>query len=74
MEADVIQKNSAVNPEVYSEYFQTSKMERFAKIKLLTILAKCSILDVLQDSEYASEIRQLPSDFLENCFTNMKTQ
>ena len=57
MEADVIQKNSAVNLEVYSESCQTSKMERFAKIKLLTILAKCSILDVLQDSEYASEIR-----------------
>ena len=33
------------------------KMERFAKIvKPLTIFKKCSILDVCQGSEYASEM------------------
>ena len=46
-------------PDAYSEPCQTSKTERFAKIvnglKSLTILAICSILDVRQGSEYASE-------------------
>ena len=41
------------------EPFQTSKMERFAKIvngqKPLTIFAKRSTLDVCQVSQYASE-------------------
>ena len=43
-----------------SESCQTSKMGRFAKIaknyKLCTIYAKSSILDVWQDSKYASEV------------------
>ena len=45
------------NSEAYSEPYQLSKMERFAKIingfQPLTIFAKQSILDVWQDSEYA---------------------
>ena len=45
----------------YSEPCQTSKMERFAKtvdgLKPLTIFTKHSILDVWQDSEYASDIQ-----------------
>ena len=46
--------------EVNSEYCQTSKMELFLKIvkneQLFTICAKGSILDVWQDSEYASKL------------------
>ena len=45
-------------PEAYSEPYQRSVMECFTIIlsakKLLTIFAKCSILDVFQGSEYAS--------------------
>ena len=45
---------------MYSESFETSKMELFAKIvsdfQPLTILAKSSILDVWQDYEYASDV------------------
>ena len=44
--------------EAHSEPYKTSKMERFWEIRqgfqLLTIFAKCSILDVLQNSEYTS--------------------
>ena len=44
----------------YSEPYQTSKMECFAKIvntfQALTIFAKGSILDIWQGSEYASDI------------------
>ena len=44
--------------ELYSETFQTSKMERFEKIindlDALTIFVKSSILDVWQDFEYTS--------------------
>ena len=47
------------NSEAYSEPCQTSKMEVFAKIvngfSFLTIFLKLSILDVWQDSEFASE-------------------
>ena len=47
------------NSEAYSEPCQTSKMEVFTKIvngfSFLTIFAKSSILDVWQDSEFASE-------------------
>ena len=42
---------------MYSEPYQTSKMERFARVvnafKPLTIFAERSILDVWQGSEYA---------------------
>ena len=42
----------------YSEHCQTSKMERSAKITNsflpLTVFAKRSVLDVWQDSEYAT--------------------
>ena len=54
-------KINTVEPmaEANSETCQTSKMERFAKIvndfQLLTILAKCSLIDVWQGSEYASK-------------------
>ena len=45
--------------ELYSEPYQTSKMERLAKIvigrKPLAILAKRSIFDVWKGSEHASE-------------------
>ena len=45
--------------ETNSKPCQKSKKERFPKIvngrKPSTISAKCSILDILQDSEYASE-------------------
>ena len=45
--------------ETYWEFCQTCKMERFAKIingwKPLIIFAKRSILDVWQNSHYASE-------------------
>ena len=45
--------------EAYSEPCQTSKMEAFTKIvngfSVLTISAKSFTLDVLQDSEFASE-------------------
>ena len=41
---------------MYSETFQTSKIERFAKIvnnsKPLTIFGKSSILDIWQGAEY----------------------
>ena len=40
-------------PEAYSEYFQTSKMEPFAKT-VNAVFAKISILDIWQGSEYAS--------------------
>ena len=44
---------------VYSGLYQTSKIDRFAKIgtgfKPLTIFAKRSILDVWQGSEYVSD-------------------
>ena len=44
--------------EAYSEPYQTSKMERLAKIvkdfQVLTIFSKFSILDICQGSEYAS--------------------
>ena len=47
------------NSEAYSEPCQTSKMEVFTKIvngfSFLTIFAKSSILDVWQDSEFASK-------------------
>ena len=47
------------NSKAYTEPFQTSKMEVFAKIVngflFLTIFAKSSILDVWQDFEFASE-------------------
>ena len=43
-------------PETYSEPYQRSQMECIAKIvntkNLVTIFAKCSILDVRQCSEY----------------------
>ena len=46
---------------MYSELCETTKKERFAKIiiiyNLLTIFAKCSILDVWQGCEYASVIQ-----------------
>ena len=45
-------------PEVYSEPFQTSKIERFMRtvdgFYPLTTFEKCSILDIWQGSEYAS--------------------
>ena len=44
---------------VYAEHCQISEMERFAKtvnsFTPLIISAKQSILDILQDSEYASD-------------------
>ena len=47
------------NSEAYSEPCQTSKMEVFGKIvngfSFLIIFGKSSILDVFQDSEFASE-------------------
>ena len=47
------------NSEAYSEPCQTSKMEVFEKItngfSFLVIFAKSSILDVWQDSEFASK-------------------
>ena len=53
-------QNNLSNPETYSEHWQTSKMECFAKIvnswKLLTFFVKHAILDVWQGSEYASAI------------------
>ena len=55
------------NSEAYSEPCQTSKMETFKKIvngfSVLTIFAKSFSLDVLQDSELASE---LSNDLREN--------
>ena len=46
-------------PEAYSETSQTSKTECFAKIvdseKPVTIFSKFSILNIWQDSEYASD-------------------
>ena len=46
-------------PVIYSEPYQRSKMEYFAKIvqaeNLLIISAKCSILVIWPDSEYPSE-------------------
>ena len=57
------EQNNLSNPEAYSELWQTSKLEYFAKIvngwkslKTATILAKHSILDFWQSSEYASVI------------------
>ena len=54
----------------YSEPYQTSKMEHFAKIvngwKPFTTFAKHSILDVSQGSEYATNT--LMYIFLINCF------
>ena len=48
---------------VYSELCQRSKMRRFAKIvknyKLLTIFAKCSILEAWQGPEYFRVIQYL---------------
>ena len=48
------------NTEAYSEPFQISKMEHFAKLvngsKLITIFAKRSLLDLSLGSEYASAI------------------
>ena len=45
-------------PVVYSEPYKRYRIQCFAKIvntkKLLTIFAKCSILDVPQSSEFAS--------------------
>ena len=50
-------------PEVYSEHYQKSKMERFAKIvngfKPLTILEKRFILDDWQGSKCVFENQQL---------------
>ena len=47
------------NSEGYSEPCQTSKMDVFAKIvngfSSLTIFAESSVLDVWQESEFASE-------------------
>ena len=47
------------NLEAYSETYQTSKIEVFTKIvngfSFLTIFTKSSILDIWQDSEFASE-------------------
>ena len=47
------------NSEAYSEPCQTTKIEVFAKkvnsFSFFTIFAKSSILDVEQDSEFASE-------------------
>ena len=51
----------------YSEPCQTAKTELFAKVvnwKPLIIFAKASILDVWQDSEYASENWSLQKVFL----------
>ena len=49
---------NAYYSEAYSEQCQTSKMEDFEKIvegfELLTIFAKCSILNVWQGSDYVS--------------------
>ena len=46
------------NAELYSEHYQTSKMERFAQIingfQLLTIFSKRSMLGVWQGFEYTS--------------------
>ena len=44
---------------IYSESCQTTKTKRFAKVhgrNLLTIFAKCSILDAWKSSAYASEV------------------
>ena len=53
-----VSKNTG--PELYSEHCKTSETVIFAKIfkdwKLLIILTESSILDVLQHSEYASDI------------------
>ena len=50
-------------PETYSELSKTSSMELFEKIvkswKPLTIFAKTSILDIWQDSDYASDFSLL---------------
>ena len=52
-----------LHPEAYSEPCQISKMECFSKIVKgclsLTIFAKCSILDVWQGSEYATDTGKL---------------
>ena len=46
--------------QAHSELCQTSKMERFANVHngwmQLTIFANCSILDIWQDSKYASDL------------------
>ena len=48
-----------MHPEAYSEPYQTSKIEFFAKAvndwKLLTIFEKSSILVVWKSSEYTSD-------------------
>ena len=53
-----VKSRNARRGEAYSEHSQTSKMEHFPKIvnswKPLIIMAKSSILDVWQGSEYAS--------------------
>ena len=52
-------KTLEANSEAYSEPCRTSKMEVLGKIVsrflFLTIFTKSSILDVWQDSEFASE-------------------
>ena len=53
-------KDSRSNVELYSEPCQTSEMGYFAKIiKLLNVLAKRSILEVLKDSHCGSGMRCL---------------
>ena len=51
-----MQPSTSYHAEVYSKPCQASTMELFAKItdslQRLTISAKSSVLDVLQDSEY----------------------
>ena len=47
-------QNNLSNPEVYSEPFQTSKIEYF--VKIIIFFLKHSILDPWQNSEYASVI------------------
>ena len=48
-----LETNGLIEAEVYTEPWQASKMERFAKKKLktLTIFGKRSILNVRQGSE-----------------------
>ena len=49
--------------EVYSEPYQTSKMERL--VKPLTIFAKLFILDVWQGSEYATGVHSFRNYLLQ---------
>ena len=56
-----VTNTAQTSSEAYSEPCQTSKMVNFAKIykvfQLLTIFAKCSVLDVWQHSEYVSALQ-----------------